>query len=621
MCGIAGFIAKNDGNGLLDAMLEPIRSRGPDGEGKWTGRHGDWAVALGHRRLSIIDLEGGKQPMRTVQEPPAWITYNGELYNYVSLRDASSRNGAEFATRSDTEVVLVHLQRCGPMGLADFDGMFGLAMWSEGRLLIARDRFGIKPIYYASLPDGGLAFGSELGCILAHPAVRRRIDPYGLLSYLGTDYAHAPLTMVQGVKKLPPASYIEWHDGKVSEPVPYWELPALGTCRDTPRPEEFWTRFEGAVERQMIADVPVGVLLSGGLDSSCVAVAASRHSRGRLLTFCVGFEQASFDESEYARLVARHIGSEHHERFLTDEGVLQVIDEALDRLDEPLADHAYLPNYLLCKLTSEHVKVALGGDAADELWGGYPTYRAHRLAALYGHFPDLLRRVVRDVVVPRLPIGEGYQSWDWKVRKFVSGWDSDVKERHLRWMLSTTLADLGAAVPSMSNVRPEVFGAPVAHTDDPTLAALALDCVTYLPGSILTKVDRSSMAHGLEVRPPFLDNAFVDWSLAQGVASKVGLRAGKLLAREAARPHLPPAVVTRKKRGFGMPVVSWMRGVLQPRIAEALANPRLWEGGLLDRATFARWNDAHRSGKADYGKVLWALVTLDHWSRKHDVSA
>ncbi|HEX3596827.1 MAG TPA: asparagine synthase (glutamine-hydrolyzing), partial [Polyangiaceae bacterium] len=579
MCGIAGFIAKEETPHQLDAMLVPIRSRGPDGEGQQVVRHGEWSVALGHRRLSIIDLEGGKQPMRSVEEPAAWLTYNGETYNYVALRDRLIARGARFATRSDTEVVLVHLMRGGAKSLVDLDGMFGLALWGDGRLLLARDRFGIKPLYYASLPDGGLLFGSELGCILAHPAIQRRIDPRGLLSYLGTDYAQAPLTLVRGVHKLPPGSYVEWRDGVLSPPTRYWQLPPLGTSKAIPRPEEFWNRFESAVDRQMVADVPVGVLLSGGLDSSCVAVAASRHTRERLLTFCVGFEQASFDESEYARLVARHIGSQHHERFLTNDGVLEVIDEALDRLDEPLADHAYLPNYLLCKLASEHVKVALGGDAADELWGGYPTYRAHRLASAYGHFPELARRIVRDVVLPRLPIGAGYQSWDWKLRKFVSGWDADVKQRHLKWMLSTTLSDLGLAVPSLSGVKPEAFNSDVAITDDRVLAALALDCTTYLPGSILTKVDRSSMAHGLEVRPPFLDDAFVDWSLAQGSRAKVGLRAGKLLARAAARPHLPAVVLNRKKRGFGMPVVSWMRGVLQPRVAAALANPRLWEGG------------------------------------------
>lgn len=621
MCGIAGFIDKEGSSEVLARMLESIRSRGPDGTGTVAFRHGDFHVMLGHRRLSIIDLEGGKQPMTSADGRKSVITYNGETYNFQAIRDRWAARGEVFATRSDTEVVLMQLAHLGAEGLPDLDGMFALGLWAGDRLLLARDRFGIKPLYYVVLRDGGIAFASELGALFEHPSVERHLDPEGLLSYLASDYAHAPLTLARGIRKLPPGTSLEWRDGSVGAPLRYWTLPPVGMSREKPRAEELWQRLDAAVERQMIADVPVGVLLSGGLDSSCIGVLASRHAKGRLATFSVGFEDPSFDESEYARMMAAHLGSEHHERFLTSDNVLAVIDEALDRLDEPLADHAYLPNYLLCQMVSEHVKVALGGDACDELWGGYPTYRAHRLASVYRLAPELVHRVLRDHVVPRLPVSEAYQAWDWKIRKFVGGYHRDLASRHFEWMLSAGLPELAKAVPSAGGALPEVFRTISPKAADPMSQALALDVMTYLPGSILTKLDRASMAHGLEVRPPFLDNAFVEWSLAQPSGAKVGLRGGKLLVREAARAHLPRAIVERKKRGFGMPVVAWMRGVLQPRVERALGNDRLWQNGLLHRGTFAGWNDAHRAGTADYGKVLWALVVLDHWVRRYDVAA
>jgi len=619
MCGIVGVVDKESRPDVLEGMLDHIRFRGPDGVGRVTFRHGDWHVSLGHRRLSIIDLEGGAQPMAIADGSGAYITYNGETYNFAGIQDSWKRHGVPFATRSDTEAVLVQLAKRGSAGLAELDGMFALALWNEGRLLLARDRYGIKPLYYAALPGGGVIFASELRALFAHPGIERRLDPRGLLSYLAHDYAHAPLTLIRGARKLEPGSHVEWRDGTLGTPVRYWTVPAVGGT-GRPEPEDLWRRLDAAVERQMVADVPVGVLLSGGLDSSCIAHLASRHTCDKLRSFSVGFEDASFDESEFARLVARRLGTLHHERFLTSDNVLGVIDEALDHLDEPLADHAYLPNYLLCQMVSEHVKVALGGDACDELWGGYPTYRAHHAAAVYRRLPHLVHRVLADGIVPRLPVSTGYQSWDWKIRKFVGGFDRDVLERHLKWMLNGSLSDMKAMMPGVCE-KPEAFGTKLAPATDPVSAAMALDLVTYLPGSILAKVDRSSMAHGLEVRPPFLDNAFVDWSLAQPAAAKVGLRDGKLLVKRAARDHLPAAIVDRKKRGFGMPVVSWIRGVLQPRVVSALADDRLWGGRLLDRGTFSAWNGLHGAGKADYGKILWALVVLDHWVRRYDVAA
>jgi len=620
MCGFAGFIAREADPAALPRMLREIAHRGPDGEGTWEGTAGPWQVVLGHRRLAIIDLAGGVQPM-TNEDGRVVITYNGELYNFQKLRVELERQGHRFRTRnSDTETIVHHMEQHGAAGVASLDGMFAFAVWdaSAERLTLARDRCGIKPLYYAELADGGLAFGSELTAVLAHGGIDRALGAEGLASYFFSDYVHPPYTIVGGVKKLPPGHTLLWERGRLQTPRAFWQVPTAvaAPADDDALAERLWGEIERAVEAQLVADVPVGIFLSGGIDSSSVAAAAARRAGRRMTAFSIGFEDATFDESAYARMVAAELGVEHVTETLREENLLEIVDLALDKLDEPLADPSFLPTFLLSRLAARHVKVVIGGDGGDELWGGYPTYRAHRLAAIYGAIPGWIRGHLIEPAIARLPVDDRYQSLEWKLRRFTGRWDDARTVRHLRWMSSVDLPDLPRAVPAARGLRPATLSARVPPGDDWMNQILALDFSTYMSGSVLTKVDRASMAHGLEVRPPLLDDALVDFAF--GLPSRVKLRGGRLkyLLKRAARGRIPDAVIDRPKKGFGIPLAAWLRGPLAPRLDAVMAESPLWDLGLIERATFAGWNDEHRGSRRDRSKPLWALYVLDRWLRR-----
>jgi asparagine synthase (glutamine-hydrolysing) len=627
MCGIVGFVQRRPSGEALTRMLARVVHRGPDGEGRWTGSCGEWSVSFGHRRLAILDIAGGAQPMATPDESHV-LTYNGEIYNFRALRSALEARGATFGTRSDTEVILQHVAHHWTRGLAELSGMFAFAIVDRaaGKLLLARDRVGIKPLYYALLPDGGLAFASELTALLAHPHVVRKLSLRGIESYFFSDYAHGPQTLVDAVKKLEPGQCLEWANGHTSRPAPFWTL-RDGGAANPPRGEgsrrelaaELWSRLDGAVERQMVSDVPIGVFLSGGIDSSSVALLAQRHSAKPLKTFSIAFQDPTFDESDYARLVARQIRSDHVEERLEPSNLIDVVDVALARLDEPLADPSYLPTYLVSRLAAAHVKVVLGGDGGDELFGGYPTYRAHKAGRLYGLLPEGLRAGPLSRVVAALPDRDSYQSLAWKLKRFVLRWDEDAGRRHLRWMSNLDLPDLRRGVPRASGYPPATLESGAPAMRDPMNAILALDFLTYLPSSVLTKVDRASMAHGLEVRPPMLDNEIVDWVFSLPSSLKVRSRRGKVLLKSAARGQLPRRIIERPKKGFGIPLAAWLRGPLRGRTEAALRPSPLWSSGLLDRAAFADWASLHAAHRGDYSKALWALIVLDEWVRREKI--
>ncbi len=624
MCGFVGFIQRSNAPDLVLPMLKRIVSRGPDGEGSWTDTSGDWFVALGHRRLAILDIAGGAQPMST-PSGSSHLAYNGELYNFRPLREALERQGVAFSTRSDTEVLLRHTEMHWADGLPALSGMFAFALWDKARrrLLLARDRIGIKPLYYARLADGGLAFASELTALLAHPSVSRRISPAGLESYFFCDYALAPLTLIEGARKLEPGHFVEWHEGELSDPRAFFELRPIpdaetdGDLRNLA--EELWSRLRDAVKRQMIADVPIGVFLSGGIDSSSVATLAQECADQPLRTFSVAFDDPTFDESSFARQVARRIGSRHIEDRLTESNVLSVIDEALSRLDEPLADPSYLPTYLVSRLAASHVKVALGGDGGDEVFGGYPTYGAHAFAAIYGKLPLALRRNLVGAPIARLSERDSYQSLEWKLKRFTQRWDEDMLRRHLRWMSNLDLADLARALPSSDGTIPSPFGHVLGNLPVSINGVMAADLRTYLPGSVLAKVDRASMAHGLEVRPPLLDNEVVDWAFRLPSALKVHRRRSKVLLKRAARGNLPNAVIDRKKKGFGIPLRAWLRGPLKDKLLRALEPSPLWASGIMRREAFAEWSQKLEAREGDYSRALWALIVLDEWVRREKI--
>ncbi len=623
MCGIAGFIAREPDPSALSRMLREIAHRGPDGEGSWHGQADGWRVTLGHRRLAIIDLGAGAQPMGN-EDGTLVVTYNGELYNYRALRPALERQGHVFRTRSDTEVLVHHFEQHGVDGVRELDGMFAFAIWdaTAGRLVLARDRTGIKPLYYAELPGGGLAFASELSAVLAHGGVEGALGVDGLISYFFSDYVHAPHTIVRGVKKLPPGHTLTWQRGRLEAPRSFWQVPAPRAPSgedDAALAARLWSGIERAVEAQLVADVPVGIFLSGGIDSSSIAAAAVRRAGRRMTAFSIGFADSTFDESGPARLVAETLGIQHVTEILGEENLLEVVDRALDRLDEPLADPSYLPTYLLSQLAARHVKVVVGGDGGDELWGGYPTYRAQRYARLYAAVPAWIRSRLVERAIARLPIDDRYQSLEWKLRRFTERWDDDPVRRHLRWMSSVDLPELGLGIPSARGLLPATLGAPLPETADRLHRLLALDFTTYLPGSVLAKVDRASMAHGLEVRPPLLDDGLVDFAFSLPSGHKLRGSRGKALLKRAARGKIPDAIIDRPKKGFGIPLAAWLRGPLKPRLDAALGGSPLWDTGLLDRPTFRAWQDEHQARGGDRSKPLWALYVLDRWLRRANV--
>jgi asparagine synthase (glutamine-hydrolysing) len=488
--------------------------------------------------------------------------------------------------------------------------------------LLARDRAGIKPLYYAPLRDGGVAFASELSALLLHPGVERSLDPAGLASYFFADYVHPPHTMVKGARKLAPGQFLHWTCGAAAEPRPFWSAASAsssnGHATDAPDvAREVLSRLDAAVASQMVADVPVGVFLSGGIDSSLVTALAARHSDHPLTTFSIGFADPQFDESRYARQVSAHVRTRHVEHTYTEAELLGSLDDALDCLDEPLADPSILPTYTLSKLAARHVKVVLGGDGGDELWGGYPTYKAHRLAAAYRHVPRLIRAALVAPVVARLPVGRGYQSFDWKVKRFALRWDDDPVLRHLRWMSNVDLPDLARALTASPGVPHSLRSASTAVGREARSVGqmLALDFKTYLPGSVLTKVDRAGMAHGLEVRPPMLDNTMIDLAFAVPASLKLQGGKAKALLKRAAAGLLPHEIIHRRKKGFAIPLSRWIAGPLMARVRAVVDSSPLWETGFLDRDVFAGWLKEHSVRSHDRSRPLWAAFVLDRWYR------
>jgi asparagine synthase (glutamine-hydrolysing) len=623
MCGIAGFIERRSNPDALPRMLAQIVHRGPDGDGQWhrdvQGSSGPWHVALGHRRLAIIDVEGSPQPMENEDGHRA-ISYNGEVYNFQELRPGLERDGHKFRTRGDTEVILHHFEQHGVGGVAKLDGMFAFAIWDSDtrRLTLARDRAGIKPLYYATLADGGLVFSSELTSLLAHGGVDRALSAPALASYFFSDYVHPPGAIVGAVKKLPPGHTVVWEDGRLGEPQAFWRVGAPGPAPAKTEAElaaHLWSELGRVTKAQLVSDVPVGIFLSGGIDSSCVAALAAA-AGGHMKAFCIGFENATFDESAYAKMMAQRLDVELITETLHENNLIEVLDAALDKLDEPMADPSFLPTFLLSRLAARHVKVVVGGDGGDELWGGYPTYKAHGYAELWSRVPAFIRKNVVGRAISMLPVDDRYQSLEWKLKRFTQRWDDHAQTRHLRWMSSVDLPDLARAFPSAAGVRPATLDAWLPETDDRLQRILALDFTTYMSGSVLTKVDRASMAHGLEVRPPLLDNDIID--LAFSLPSQYKLRRGttKYLLKMAARGHIPDDIIDRPKKGFGIPLAAWLRGPLRERIEDVVARSPLWDTGLADREVWAGWNREHQDKKADHNKALWALLVLDHWLRR-----
>ncbi len=629
MCGIAGYVNLDPSRPaeleIVRAMTRAIVHRGPDDE----GFHVDGAVALGMRRLSIIDLETGHQPISN-EDGTVWVVFNGEIYNYLELRDELEARGHRFKTSSDTEV-LVHLyEELGDAFVTRVNAMATIALWDarRRRLLLARDRLGKKPLHYARTSEA-LVFGSELKALVRHPSVRPELDPTSVASYLVHEYVPCPRTIYSNVSKLRPGHVAVFENGSLRE-HPYWDLPAPLPERPGARhrvEEEIRELLYDSVRARLMSDVPLGVFLSGGVDSTSIVACMARAAPGNVRTFSVAFDEPSFDESTHFRRVARHFGTRHEERILTPDALLEILPELAEKLDEPFADASILPTFLLSRFTREHVTVALGGDGGDELLAGYPTYQAHRLAGLYERLPRAVRSGLVEPMIRRLPVSRANISFDFKAKRFVRGTGQPPEIRNQLWLGSftgqTALAALGP------DLRAEVDGADLFEEERrhmreaPATDLLGklqyVDLKMYLQDGILVKVDRASMACSLEVRAPLLDYRFVERIARLPTSWKLRGLTTKYVFKRAMRPWLPPGIESRSKKGFGIPVAEWLRGPLKGMMLDLLAHDRLRRQGLLDPAAVGGLVDDHLSGRRDNRKQIWTLLMLqlwhDHWGR------
>jgi asparagine synthase (glutamine-hydrolysing) len=615
MCGICG-IASSDRGAPPDPeavarMNRRLVHRGPDSDGLFDGGE----AVLAARRLSIIDLDGGRQPIGS-EDGSVVVVQNGEIYNYRELRGELERQGHRFATASDTEV-LVHLyEQHGEAFLERLRGMFAIAIWDarERRLLLARDRFGIKPLYYRHL-DGALSFASELKAMLELPGFSREIDPHAVSAYLAFNSIPAPLTIFAEARKLRPGHFLSWHEGELRESR--FARPAPVHAEQVRRrpaealAAELREMMRDSVRAHLVADVPVGVLLSGGVDSAGLTALAAGEAGEGVKTFSIGFEEESFDELSRARLVAERYGTDHHELILRPDAV-ELLPKLVEAFDEPFGDSSAVPTYLVSELAAGEVKVALSGEGGDELFGGYYTYVADLLAPRIGPLARLAAPLVE-----RLPSSDEKISFDYKAKRFARAAHLPPLERHHAWkeifapeQRTSLLQGMDTGWDPVDLYRErfaETAGAePLARLQD-------VDLGIYLVDDLLVKTDRSSMAHSLELRVPFLDQRVADFALGLATPLKVRGTAKKRLLRSALAPLLPKEILRGPKQGFSIPLAAWLRGPLEPFAREVLSPAALARQGCLDPAAVTPLVDAHCSGREDLSRQLWGLMAFTLW--------
>jgi len=625
MCGIYGYLSskRSIDPRILRSMGDTLRHRGPDDEGEMIGEDGDLCVGFGHQRLSIIDLSpAGRQPMSN-EDGSIWITYNGEIYNFIALREELERKGHRFKSSSDTEVVIHLYEELGIRCLEKMNGMFAFALWDRHKktLILARDRIGKKPLHYA-LSNEGIVFASELKALLTHPGVSREIDLKSLNRYLTYEYVPAPDSIFKSIKKLEPGHYLLYRQGS-TEMVQYWDIPLtdnpMGYKTEAEYVEDLRERLANAVKSRLVADVPVGLFLSGGVDSSLIAALAMR-ANPKLECFSIGFDEPSFDESRYARQVARVLNAQHQLMIFSTREMLDTIHNLPDILDEPLADASILPTYLLSKFASQKVKVALSGDGGDELFAGYPTYQAHKLITYYDSLPAFLKSALR-TMASHLPVSHDNISTEFKIKQFLKGAGVASEIRFFIWMGAFTDAEkkglLSDEVKSelrSHNTYEDIFNyiSKSKLTKDME-RILYLSMKLYLQDDLLVKVDRTSMANSLEVRCPLLDYEFIEFACSLPMFYKLNGLKTKYLFKKAAMGLLPASIINRPKKGFGIPISRWLCGELKDLMMNHLNQQTIERQGLFDWPYISGLMDAHLSRRADHRKLLWPLIVFQIW--------
>ncbi|HYA29284.1 MAG TPA: asparagine synthase (glutamine-hydrolyzing) [Acidobacteriota bacterium] len=625
MCGIYGYIGlgKQFAPSVLTNMGRLLAHRGPDDEGELVQNAGDVSLALGHKRLSIIDLSpSGRQPMSN-EDGTIWVTLNGEIYNFRELREELCNKGHQFHSQSDTEVIVHLYEDEGAALLERIDGMFAFALWDSRQklMLLARDRVGKKPLHY-SVVGGDLAFASEIKALLQHPQVRRDLNLIALDKYLTFEYVPAPQTIFKSIQKLEPGHCLVWQKGKVSLGQ-YWDLP-ISDVPSAVKSEsdyiaELRSLLDRSVRRRLVADVPVGLFISGGLDSALVAAFAKR-AQDRLECFSIGFDEPSFDESQYSAQVARELDIEHHLKIFHAVDMLQMLQKLPDIIDEPLADPSIVPLYLLSQFASERIKVVLSGDGGDELFAGYQTYQALRFAAVFNAMPEIVKNTLSRIAA-RLPVSHDYLSFDFKLKQFLKGTGVAPEIGFFRWRGAFDDDERDRLF--SSEVRHEL-GRHNSYQDihryiaDSRLSKeferiLYLSMKLYLQDNNLVTVDRASMANGLEVRSPLLDKDLVEFACRLPTNLKLRGLTTKFLLKRAAEGFLPKPIIYRHKQGFGIPLAKWLNAELKSFMLDHLSEERIRRQGLFDYAAVKRLIDEQLSMTKDNREPLWTLLVFQSW--------
>lgn len=635
MCGIAGAVW-NDPQAALDEatlirMTRVLAHRGPDDE-QFFAR--EWkqqpvygtqpGVALGFRRLAVIDRESGRQPMSN-EDGSIWVVFNGEIYNYPELRFRLEGSGHTLRTASDTET-LVHLYEDeGPHFVEHLVGMFALALWdgNRGRLILARDRLGKKPLVYRQ-EGSRLLFASEIKSLLEAPGVPREIDPAALDAYLTYQYIPPPRTIFSGIHKLPPAHVAIYERGGLTLES-YWspKYAAESELTYQEASQQLERSLAEAVRCRLHSDVPLGAFLSGGVDSSIIVALMQAASSQRVKTFSIGFPQAQFDESRYAREVAKHLGTEHHE-FRVEPHAADVLPQIIEAFDEPFADSSALPTWWLARETKSHVTVALTGDGGDELFAGYPRYAALECAGYFDQLPKPLRSLATLSAWQSLPHSGSQRSVVRRFQRLSAALAGPAGDRYLRLMeifgeqrrAALYSDEFILALPEVDPGDELRQALALGRTRDPITAATIADLVTYLPGDLFVKVDRASMAHGLECRSPFVDHRVVELALSFPIEWKRRWGRGKRMLRDLYASKLPKSVFHRPKQGFGVPLAEWFRGELKDFLREILFDARTTARGYFRSETISELVGEHLDRRFDHSARLWALVVFELWHRR-----
>jgi asparagine synthase (glutamine-hydrolysing) len=624
MCGIVGFVSLKESavnREVLEKMNQAILHRGPDEDGFYVSE----SVALGMRRLAIIDLAGGQQPIFNSDKTKA-IVFNGEIYNFQELRADLEKLGHSFYTNCDTEVIVHLYERYGRDCVKYLRGMFAFAIWDEREksLFLARDRVGKKPLLYSHQPNGALVFGSEFRALLQHPSISKEVDYEAIHHYLSYLCVPAPLTAFKQIRKLEPAHWLLWKNGEIKTER-YW-LPDFHRkieITEAEAEEETLRLLREATKMRLISEVPLGAFLSGGVDSSTVVALMAEESVEPVKTFSIGFEEQDFSELKYARQVAKHVGADHHE-FIVKPNAIEILPILVEHYGEPYADSSSIATYYVSRETRKHVTVALNGDGGDESFAGYERYFAMRLAEKYHKIPGILRKGLIESAVKLFPASETRRSRARDLKRFLKAASLPKVERYFQWVSAIDRE-------TKNELYTEDFRQNVLNSDSADFlekwfaksngngivdATMLTDQMTYLPNDLLVKVDIASMANSLEARSPFLDHKVIEFAASLPEQIKLRGTETKYLLKKVASRIVPREVLYRKKMGFGVPLTHWFRNDLKDYLREVLLSDKAQKRGLIKSEIVSRMVQQHTAGERDYVSQLWTLLMLELWYRQ-----